>query len=248
MKAFFMDYSNFDVWTNMAIDEWAYKNIDTLFFRFYTFSKPSITIGYNQRYNFGIDFDYVVRSGIDITRRITGGRAVIHSGDLTYSFCGNNKIFTGGMGLIERYKKISEIFVESFKKMGIDASLSGGEKKESFSANCFASTSIFEINLKGEKIVGSAQTFSETNFLQQGSILVKKSSIPQEKIYGKIYTNNIENLTGIIYNIKDMSKIFYEVFFNSLNFQWERLRIDFNDNGFKSLVEKYRDEGWIKKR
>ncbi len=248
MKGYYLDYSVFDVYTNMAFDEWAYKNIDTVFFRFYSFSKPSITIGYNQRYNFGIDYDYIKKESIDITRRMTGGRAVLHSGDLTYSFVGNIEILGKNGGLLERYKKISEIFIKAFEKIGINAKLTQGEKKDNFIADCFGSQSVYEISLNGEKIVGSAQTFSEKNFLQQGTILVKESVIPQEKIYGKKFSNNIENLTGLNYNIKDMSFLFYKVFFRELDFEWQKVELDLNDLEFKKIVEKYKDEEWIKRR
>ncbi|MEO0281062.1 MAG: hypothetical protein ABIN05_01765 [candidate division WOR-3 bacterium] len=248
MKGYFLNYSAFDVYTNMAIDEWAYKNIDTIFFRFYSFSKPSITIGYNQRYNVGIDYDYVIKEKIDITRRITGGRAVLHSGDLTYSFVGKIEHFGKNYGLLDRYKRIAEIFIKGFKELKIDAELTQGEKKENFIANCFGSQSVYEISYKGEKIVGSAQTFSETNFLQQGTILVKESIVPQEKIYGKNFSNNIENLTGLTYNIENISSVFYKIFFRELDFEWEEVELDFEDEKLQNLIQKYKDEEWIKKR
>lgn len=248
MKGYFLDYSVFDVYTNMAIDEWAYKNIDTIFFRFYSFSKPSITLGYNQRYNVGIDYDYITKENIDITRRITGGRAVLHSGDLTYSFVGSIEHFGKNHGLLDRYKKIAEIFIKGFQDLNIEAKLTQGERKENFVANCFGSQSVYEISFKGEKIVGSAQTFSEKNFLQQGTILVKESVVPQEKIYGKNFSNNIENLTGLTYNIENMSSMFYNVFFRELDFEWEEVELDFENEEMQNLIQKYKDEEWIKKR
>lgn len=248
MKGYFIYYSVFDIYTNMAIDEWAYKNIDTVFFRFYSFSNPSITIGYNQRYNVGIDYEYVVKENIDLTRRITGGRAVLHSGDLTYSFVGNIEHFGKNSGLLDRYKRISEIFIKGFKELGIEVNLTKGEKKGNFIANCFGSQSIYEISYNGEKIVGSAQTFSEKNFLQQGTILIKESVVPQEKIYGKIFSKNIEILTGLTYNIEDMSSVFYKNFFRELNFEWEEIELDFEDKDLQNLIQKYKDDEWIKKR
>lgn len=250
MKAYYADFEKHDIFYNMALDEYCYNKISAPVVRFYAFDEPSMTIGYNQRYGNGFDVGFIEEKAIPVTRRITGGRAVFHDGDLTYSFTAPLNCFSSENGetqLESRYKKLSEVFLNGFKRMNIDVALNDGKSEKPFTANCFTSSSIYEITLKGKKILGSAQVFSENAFLQQGTILVKNGVYNPKSIYGENLQNNIENLTGIDYNIKNLADGFYESFFNLTDFEWEHFEFDETDKTFLELSEKYKNSDWIKR-
>jgi len=250
MKAYYVPFGRYDVYTNMAIDEYLYKNVKETVLRFYEFSEPSVTIGYNQRHASRYNDDFVKRNAIPLTRRITGGRAVFHDGDLTYSISSDFGNFSHGssnLDMVTRYRKISDIFFEGFKSAGLNVSMYEGRSLKPFSSNCFDSSSIYEITLDGNKILGSAQVFSERGFLQQGTILVKNGEYSPESLYGENSQKNIELITNMVYNIKDMAKGLYNSFFNLMDYDWEELKIDADKRDISELASFYRNREWIER-
>ena len=104
----------------MAIDEWLLKQhqsgyLPTL--RFYTWSPSAISLGYHQR-KYPEDWQSLTWKGeeIDLVRRPTGGRAVLHYGDLTYA------VVTSGLSgsRIEAYKKICEFLIQGWQNLGVE--------------------------------------------------------------------------------------------------------------------------------
>ena len=137
--------------------------------RFFDWENPSISMGYNQSIE-EIDEEKCREDGVDIVTRPTGGRAVLHWNEITYSLVipvGHN---LAEKSIIESYKQISEALIIGFRKIGIDAELARGEAGGHRLPSCFSSTSRFEITANGLKIVGSAQRRKSGAFLQQGSI------------------------------------------------------------------------------
>ncbi|MEK7852094.1 MAG: biotin/lipoate A/B protein ligase family protein, partial [Deltaproteobacteria bacterium] len=112
---------------------------------------------------------------IDVVRRLTGGRAVLHDKELTYSvICPEgDPLFPDN--ILGTYKLISSCLVKGLNSLGIDASLAPSVKsrvKKSPSA-CFISPSHYEITVSGNKLVGSAQRRGDGAFIQHGSILME---------------------------------------------------------------------------
>jgi lipoate-protein ligase A len=150
--------------------------------RFYAFSPPAITIG---RFQSPQDVQDMLhgKNGFDIVQRITGGRAVMHDGDLTYSLVAplDDPVFGGHTS--EAYKKISLVFRDALKALNVDAELvrvkhSGYEKNP----GCFSSAARYELQVNGKKILGSAQRREDGTILQQGSaILNSKFQSPKSK-------------------------------------------------------------------
>lgn len=138
--------------------------------RLYGWETPSASIGYFQRSG-ELDLSYCSEQGIDVVRRPTGGRGILHRSELTYSFCspGGNGHFSGP--LMESYWKIGMAFLRAFRALGLQAEAStrriSGRPR---SPLCFSSHSYGEITVKGKKITGSAQRRWPDGFLQQGSI------------------------------------------------------------------------------
>ena len=141
--------------------------------RFYTFFPDSITLGYFQSISKDFDVEKLKSSKIPFTRRLTGGKAIYHSGSLTYSV-----VFSRDD--VENYTKkdiflhIGKCLVRGLHEIGIQSgmnTLKPDRKKTAAHANCFLATSEYEIvNGQNQKLIGSAQVFREDTVMQQGCI------------------------------------------------------------------------------
>ncbi len=156
---------------NMAVDEsmlihCSQNQIPTL--RFYKWEPPCLSLGYFQKTE-EIDLQACSEKGIDVVRRPTGGRAVLHKNELTYSVTIPLSILPGK--LLETYKTLSTALTKGLQKVGLPAQLTPAQKKlETSSAACFDVASSYEINSGGKKLIGSAQTRRGAALLQHGSI------------------------------------------------------------------------------
>lgn len=143
------------------------------YLRFYDWTRPTISLGYSEPLE-NIDTGAALRDGLEIVRRPTGGRAVLHWGDLTYAVVLPART---GKDLSELYKLISECIIEGARLVGLDLDLERGALGKSGARDkpCFASVSRHEISYRGRKVVGSAQRIGEGAMLQHGSIPVDRS-------------------------------------------------------------------------
>ncbi len=141
--------------------------------RFYQWQPPAITIGYFQRINEEVDMEACRESGIDVVRRLTGGRAVLHHRELTYSLvaCENDPHVPGGV--LSSYLAISKGLLAGLKKLGLEGKVvEGGAERSKGTAACFDAPSWYEITIDGKKVIGSAQTRKYGSLLQHGSVPV----------------------------------------------------------------------------
>jgi len=139
--------------------------------RLYSWCRPAVSIGAFQNIA-DIDFDYCHACTIPIVRRPTGGRAILHGDELTYSFSARNEE-PFSESLMDSYRKLGIAFHLCFALLGLCCTMKKDrEKGKKLRKNplCFASTSLGEINSGGMKIIGSAQKRWKDAFLQQGSI------------------------------------------------------------------------------
>ncbi len=174
----------FDGRTNMAIDEAISRALDmhggrprlelkvaqgegvavlpTL--RLYGWKEPTISIGYGQ------DRERFAGSGLPVVKRITGGRAVLHDMEVTYSIItgADNRLFCSGIE--GAYEEISGCIINALNDVGIDARFSPGIKgSKSVSRDaCFYSPSRYEVMINGKKLVGSSQRRFKNAFIQHG--------------------------------------------------------------------------------
>ena len=200
-----IDDIGLDAFTNMAVDETIFQGFlkgespPTL--RFYTFSPPAITLGYLQRME-EVDLENCRRMGIQVVRRPTGGRAVIHEGDLTFSLVGGVDDPLFGGSLLETYRKVSEVFRVVFEKMGIEAKLvksKVGVGLKPAPTLCFSSTSRYELLVKGEKVMGCAQVRKGGSFLLQGSLRVEETERNYHTLFrgnGSVLPKSISSIQG----------------------------------------------------
>lgn len=147
--------------------------------RLYTWDPPAVSLGRFQRADEAVDLVACRRLGIDVVRRVTGGRAVLHHRELTYSVVARSDHSFFPNDVLGTYRIIAQGLLAGLRRLGINAEMvsrsgphAGLVKKDSKSSSCFASPSWYEIVVRGRKIVGSAQRRVSGAFLQHGSILI----------------------------------------------------------------------------
>ncbi len=139
--------------------------------RFYDWLNPTLTIGYGQPRS-DIDYDALRNAGVDFAVRPTGGRAVLHWDEVTYSIVLPASHPIAESSVIESYKAISEGLVAGLHLLNIPAEITRGELGGHKNPSCFSSTSRYEVVVGGRKLIGSAQRRKHGALLQQGSIPV----------------------------------------------------------------------------
>ena len=227
---------------------------DEAFFRLYRWNPYTISLGANQNIN-EIDLDKCKEDKIGIVKRPTGGRAILHAEELTYSL-----ILPVGFGLSARdiYNKVSITLSTALAKY--HPKLSAVELEDlqpnfkellnnPSGSLCFASTAKSEVKYEGKKLIGSAQRRMNNVILQHGSILcgTKHSELPnylfdksqtqelQKELFNK--TIEIETITNKNIDYSLLTKVITQQFQND----WEMTLID-STNLFisKFKVEKER--------
>lgn len=162
---------------NMAVDEAILESagqgerLSTL--RVYGWTPPCLSLGLGQPYA-DVDLDRLTRHGWEIVRRPTGGRAILHTDELTYAVIGSQEDPHLAGGVLESYQHLSIALLETLKRMDINADQA--KNKNTISAIlkdnpvCFEVPSNYEITVQGKKLIGSAQARRKKSVLQHGTL------------------------------------------------------------------------------
>jgi len=162
---------------NMAIDEAiseaVRQELSPPTLRLYRWSRPSLSIGHFQKIS-EVNIDHCNKMDFPVVRRLTGGRAILHDAELTYSFSAKTGTSFFSSSLHENYAVISNAILLGLKTCGIEADISFERKRNSGQRNaaCFKAVSYGEITIDGKKVIGSAQKRYTDGFMQHGSILL----------------------------------------------------------------------------
>lgn len=168
-------YSKYDGFKNMSMDEELLnesieKKLEPTL-RLYGWSMPTITLGRNQS-ECGVNQKFCAKNGIDIVRRVTGGRAVLHDNELTYCFIVPVSRLKNGNSVIESYKQISQALINAFQELEVELSYPEYKKVSVKNEYCMAISTVADLCYKGKKLIGSAQFRKHDYILQHGSILL----------------------------------------------------------------------------
>jgi lipoate-protein ligase A len=139
--------------------------------RVYGWREPALSLGRNQPARDEYDRVALAERGISVVRRLTGGRAVLHHRDVTYSVSAPDSF---GASLGEAYQRINAILLDGLRALGVDAALAAprGRAPIPSTAPCFDEPTAGELVLGDRKLVGSAQFRDGGALLQHGSILI----------------------------------------------------------------------------
>lgn len=170
--------------------------------RLYRWSAPTLSIGYSQDRDRDVDRDACRARGIDVIRRVTGGRAVLHDAEVTYSVVVPAGQSGFGTGLGEAYLKVAAGLVASLRLLGVRTAVPAHGPRDlarpSRAAACFATTARHEIAVDGRKLIGSAQRRAGGAFLQHGSILLEShDTLLRQVLRGAPATTNAAGMTGL---------------------------------------------------
>lgn len=172
---------------NMQIDsdllEYAIKNqLKEPIFRLYGWSPACVSLGRNQKSDF-LDLDFLKQNNIDYVRRLTGGRALLHDNEITYSYICPASFLENGENVVNSYKEISKILIAAFKKLDIELDFGGIKKVNGHKDYCMLVSTGADLCYQNRKLIGSAQFRKEGYILQHGSILYDYDKELLEKIF-----------------------------------------------------------------
>ncbi|OGP71688.1 MAG: hypothetical protein A2Z73_03990 [Deltaproteobacteria bacterium RBG_13_60_28] len=149
--------------------------------RFYQWQPAAVSLGYFQKRH-NLDMEACRQYGIEVVRRPTGGKAVLHLGDLTYAVIAGT---AEGLpaAVTAAYRLICEGLLAGFRGLGIEARMGRETGRSPQTDVCFLHRAIGAIMHQGKKFVGSAQTWQASSMLQHGSIILE----PQEEMLLKLW-------------------------------------------------------------
>jgi lipoate-protein ligase A len=195
----------------MALDELLLDRLSVpgarpaTFLRFYQWDRPTLSLGFAQRADRFVNFEFCRCRAIPVVRRLTGGRAVLHDCELTYAVVSNDPALFPISDISATYQKIGHALRQGLQQLGLQTEMAstrpstrptGGQIR---STACFASTNHQELLLQGRKLVGSAQRRKKSAFLQHGSILVRFNSA---LLAGALGIDDIQSLESQVIDLE----------------------------------------------
>ena len=193
---------------NMAIDDLlacqAGQDGTPVIFRLYSWSRPTLSCGFHQRIEQRVDFGSCRRYKVDLVRRPTGGRELLHDGDLSFSITGRiNSQVPVKREVKDFFFKVGRVIIEGLESLGIKALLLDGIRKATVSSlqPCLTALSQYEIVSEGKKIAPMAQR------VYPGSVLV----------HGSIPLTNPKIQTALLLKVKDPTTLQQQIESSSTN-------------------------------
>jgi lipoate-protein ligase A len=254
---------------NMAVDEAILeaaaqgKSPPTL--RLYAWDPPCLSLGYAQPFT-DIDLPRSEERGWQVVRRPTGGRAILHTDELTYSVSGSeeNPILAGD--ILTSYKRISKAILAAVEQIGLVVQALPTEKAPSGTEPepiCFEVPSNYEITVDGKKLVGSAQSRRRGGVLQHGTLplygdlarITQALSFPDEasrqaaaqRVLGRAAT--VESGLGKSISWQQAADAFQEAFSRTLNLALVPGELSAAELGRAEILvqEKYSSPEWTRR-
>ena len=200
--------------TDSDLLDFAVQNkLDYPIFRLYGWHPACISLGRNQQDAF-IDKKFLKDTGIDVVKRLTGGRALLHDNEITYSYICPVSCLKHGENVMQSYVEISQILIDGFAKLGIELDFGASKPVNTKFDYCMLISTGADLCYKGKKLIGSAQCRKEGYILQHGSILYDYDAALLEKIFNEpLSTDTITSVKEINPDIlkNDVIEIFSNI-------------------------------------
>lgn len=242
----FLDTGYHNAATNMALDEallnWHRRGEIPPTLRFYGWTNPSLSVGRFQQVESQIDLDAVHRYQCDFVRRLTGGSAVLHDDELTYSIVVTEDHPDIPKTVPEAYHVLTKGIMEGYRNLGIEAEYAYPTKratKKDRSSVCFEQVTYYEMTVDGKKLSGNAQTRKDGILLQHGSIpmhideemLFDLFLFPSEEVRKQKQAAFVDKaiainqITNQQHTYEQLTRAFYDGFAKGLNVQFTPLTL-----------------------
>ena len=137
--------------------------------RLYAWEPPCLSLGYAQPFS-DVDLARLHERGWQVVRRPTGGRAILHTDELTYSICGPGSEPRLAGSVLESYRTLSTALLEALRLLDTPAESQPSAASKSHGPVCFEIPSNYEITVAGRKLIGSAQARRKGGVLQHGTL------------------------------------------------------------------------------
>ena len=230
----------------MAVDEmlleWAAETQECCW-RLYRWEEPTLSLGYFQAYD---DRHAHARSReCPIVRRLTGGGAILHDAELTYSFVAPAE-HPLAVGRNRLYEAVHTILIEVLMNLGVEASLCGTGRATEGPGEpllCFQRRSAADVVVEGVKIAGSAQRRRRGAVLQHGSVLLRPSSAAPELA-------TIEDASGEMIEPVMLGEAWAEALSRHLGLVWQRQPLSNHQRTRAEALmrQRYASDHWTKDR
>jgi len=255
---------------NMALDEAILENIGgenarpTL--RLYAWDPPALSLGYAQPAS-DVDYEALQKYGWDLVRRPTGGRAILHTDELTYSVIAPLNDSHAAGSILESYRTLSQALLRALQILGLPAKadkkydLPPGTKTNA--AVCFEVPSNYEITVEEKKLIGSAQARRQEGMLQHGTLpltgdlsrITKALFYPNDETRFKAAQRLVEHATTVEEVLErkvsweEAALAFQQGFQEALNLDLkeEKPTVSELKEADRLLREKYANDAWTKR-
>jgi lipoate-protein ligase A len=224
--------------------------------RFYGWEPPAVSVGYFQGLTEEVDVDACRRLGFDLVRRISGGGAVLHKSELTYSIVMPLDHPLAGKDLNDSYRILCAGLIEALRLLGLPALFSG--INDILAARPGGSAA------EGRKVSGNAQTRRLGCLLQHGTVLLDNDidvmfealKVPREKIKGKLIeevkdrVTNLRDLLGRAVSFEEAAAAVSAGFQNALDLEYRAESPDAKEEARAAVLARSRfsTREWIYKR
>jgi len=149
--------------------------------RLYEWSRPTVTLGRFQPID-GIDRVVCAEEQVDVVRRFTGGRGVLHDDELTYSVIAGIR---DGLrrGVTASYRQLCSALSEAYREIGVDAHLTTRGRGEGRTSACYLQTTKADLSAGESKLSGSAQVWLGSTVLQHGSLVISRDAARETRVF-----------------------------------------------------------------
>ena len=253
---------------NMAVDESILEHIQrgqafpTL--RLYAWDPPCLSLGHAQSF-MDVDVERVKSQGWEVVRRLTGGRAILHTDELTYSVTGSasEPILSGS--ILESYNRIAQALMFAMRELGLPVEMKEEANHATLETNpvCFEVPSTYEITVNGRKLIGSAQARKKESVLQHGSLpltgdltriceaLIFKDEASRQNAKERLLARAtvVESITGTGTDWETAARAFVKGFEAQLGigFQRGKLSRSESERAEELVREKYANPTWTER-
>ena len=251
---------------NMAVDEAMLEHIvrgdspPTL--RLYSWDPPCLSLGRSQPFS-DADTKVLKENGWNLVRRATGGRAILHTDELTYSVIAPNDNQHVRGSILESYQHLAQALLFALKSLGVNVEMKKERMDQNAKSNpvCFETPSAYEITVHGKKLIGSAQARKNNGVLQHGSLPLRgdlgrvtealffpdmaSRQIATQKLIARAST--VESALGRAISWDAASKSFIHAFETVLDIQLEEGKLSASEilRTDELIQKKYAHPDWI---
>lgn len=253
---------------NMAVDESILEHIgrgesiSTL--RLYAWDPPCLSLGHAQPFS-DVDVDRLKQRDWEVVRRATGGRAILHTDELTYSVIAPANEPTVEGSVLESYNRLAQALLRAVQTLEIPVEMKEGKVNESATPNpvCFEVPSTYEITVNGKKLIGSAQARKKEGVLQHGSLpltgdltricqaLVFENEAKREEAAQRLLerATTVESAMGVGVSWEKAQQAFIHAFEAQLGLSFEQGELSESESqrAEELIKEKYAHPSWTER-